>query len=308
MGTPALAAHILARLAEAAGADFRLAGVVTRPDQPRGRGLALDSSEVAATAARLGLPTLKPAKIKTAEFLAQLRAFNPDLLIVAAYGRILPNTVLAAARVMPINIHVSLLPRHRGAAPVEGAILSGDAETGVTIMRITERMDAGPILMQRAIPVAADDTQGTLKARLAELGATAMLEALIKLRRGELGETAQNESQATYTAPIKKEDAVIDWSADAARIERMTRAYDPWPVARTTLEGAPLMVYRAAVQVADASGHVPGTIVAVQPAPTIQCGSGRLELLEVQAAGRKRMAAADFFRGRRVKVGSRLGA
>jgi methionyl-tRNA formyltransferase len=308
MGTPALAAHILARLAEAAGADFRLAGVVTRPDQPRGRGLALDSSEVAATAARLGLPTLKPAKIKTAEFLEQLRAFDPDLLVVAAYGRILPNAVLEAARVMPINIHVSLLPRHRGAAPVEGAILSGDAETGVTIMRITERMDAGPILMQRAIPVAADDTQGTLKARLAELGATAMLEALSKLRRGELAETAQDESQATYTAPIKKEDAVIDWSLDAARIERMTRAYDPWPVARTTLEGAPLMVYRAAVQVADASGDVPGMIVAVQAIPTIQCGSGRLELLEVQAAGRKRMAAADFFRGRRVKVGSRLGA
>ncbi len=308
MGTPALAAHILRRLAEAADGGFKIAGVVTRPDRPRGRGMALDSSEVASAAASLGLPILKPTKIRTGEFVDQLKALDPDLLVVAAYGRILPDSILEVARLMPMNVHVSLLPRHRGAAPVEGAILSGDAETGVTIMRITQQMDAGPILFQRAIAIAADDTQASLKSKLAALGARLMFEALEKLRRGGLTETTQDESKATYTTPVKKEDAIIDWNADASRIERMSRAYDPWPVARTTLDGAPLMIYRAVVQDGDPSAGPPGTIIALKPFPTVQCGRGRLQLLEVQAAGRKRMAAADFFRGRRIAVGHRLGA
>ncbi len=308
MGTPAPAAHILERLVQSSGAGFRVIGAVTRPDQPRGRGLALGQSEVAAAAARFGLPALKPAKIKGAEFLAQLRPFDPDLLVVAAYGRILPNAILEVPRLLPLNVHLSLLPRHRGAAPVEGAILAGDSETGATIMRMTERMDAGPILMQRAIPIATGDTQETLKAKLAELGATLLIEALDRLARGELAETPQDETAATFTSPVKKEDAIIDWRADAARIERMTRAYDPWPVARTTLDAQPLMIYRAAVQAGDAAGRAPGTIVALKPVPTVQCGAGRLALLEVQAAGRKRMAGADFFRGQRVEAGRRLGA
>jgi methionyl-tRNA formyltransferase len=311
MGTPALAAHILRRLAEASGAAMRIVGVVTRPDRPRGRGMALDCSEVASAAAELGLPVFKPAKIRTGEFADQLKALDPDLLVVAAYGRILPDSVLETPRLMPLNIHVSLLPRHRGAAPVEGAILAGDAETGVTVMRITQQMDAGPILMQRAISIAAADTASTLKSKLAELGAILMLEAIDKLRRGELTATPQDESQATYTAPVKKEDAVIDWSTEAARIERMTRAYDPWPVARTTLDGALLMVYRAAVEAGDSNdptgSSTPGTIVGMKPVPIVQCGRGWLKLLEVQAAGRKRMAAADFFRGRRIEIGHRLG-
>jgi methionyl-tRNA formyltransferase len=313
MGTPAPAAHILARLAESSGPGFGVVGVVTRPDQPRGRGLSLEPSEVGAVAARLKLPVLKPTRIKTAEFVEQINAFDPDLLVVAAYGRILPNAVLEAPRVMPVNVHLSLLPRYRGAAPVEGAILSGDSETGVTIMRITEQMDAGPILLQRAIPIAADDTQATLKARLAELGAVLILEALAKFERGEILETPQDDSQATYTSPVKKEDAIIALSAEAARIERMARAYDPWPVARTSLDGQPLMIYRAAVANRDMvaaftpSANVPGTIVALRPRPTVRCGAGQIELIEVQAAGRRRMHAGDFFRGRRVKVGRRLG-
>src|SRR5512142_3252528 len=176
MGTPALAAHILERLADACGTaagagsvntGFEIAGVVTRPDQPRGRGLKLEPSEVAVVAAQRGLSVLKPAKIRAAEFLAELSALNPDLLVVAAYGRILPDPVLAAARIMPINVHASLLPRHRGASPVEDAILCGDAESGVTIMRITERMDAGPILLQRRIELAPGETQGSLKEKIA---------------------------------------------------------------------------------------------------------------------------------------------
>jgi methionyl-tRNA formyltransferase len=306
MGTPALAAHILERLAAAGERGFEIAGVVTRPDRPRGRGLALQPSEVAAAAARHGFAILKPAKIRTAEFLAQLRALQPDLLVVAAYGRILPDPVLEAPRIMPLNVHASLLPRHRGAAPVEGAILAGDVETGVTIMRITSRMDAGPIMLQRAIPIAPDETQGTLKKKLAELGAEALLDALDKLRRGELTETPQDDSRATYTSPITKDDAVIDWTVEATLIERMVRAYNPSPVARTRLGSEELLIWRAALDDADAVGEPPGTIARVRPDVVVQCGRGRLVVAEVQSAGRKRMAAADFMRGRRVLPGQRL--
>ena len=307
MGTPALAAHILDRLASRAGPEFEVVAVVTRPDRPRGRGLALEPCEVAAIAARRGLPVLKPEKIRTEEFLRQLKAFAPDLLVVAAYGRILPAAVLEAARLMSLNVHASLLPRHRGAAPIEAALLAGDRTTGVTIMRMTEQMDAGPILLQREIPIAPDETQATLKVKLAELGAEALLEALAKFARGEIRELAQDESKATYCRPVKKEDAIIDWSLDAARIEAMTRAYDPWPVARTRLGGKELLVFRAKLEDRGIGDEPPGTVVRVEPVPVVRCGSGMLGLLEVQAPGRKRMAAADFMRGRRITKGHRLG-
>jgi methionyl-tRNA formyltransferase len=312
MGTPALAARILERLVAASGPGFVIAGVVTRPDQPRKRGLKLEPSEVGAVADRRGLKTLKPVKIRTPEFLADLKSLEPDLLVIAAYGRILPNPVLEAARLMPINVHASLLPRHRGAAPVEGAILAGDTESGVTIMRVTEQMDAGPILLQRAVAIAPGETQGTLKDKLAELGADTLIEALKLLRRGELHETPQDSNLATYTSPVAKDHAVIDWESDARQIERMTRAFDPWPVARTTLRDDDLMVWRAMViqdtNVAGAPGVAPGTLVRLKPEPVVCCGTGMLALLEVQAAGRKRISAADFMRGRRVSPGSRLGS
>jgi len=308
MGTPALAAHILERLVTAPGAGFSVVGVVTRPDKPRGRSLAMEPSEVGAVAARHSIPTLKPTKIRTAEFARELKAFEPDLLVVAAYGRILPQAILEAPKIAPLNVHASLLPRHRGAAPIEGAILAGDAETGVTIMRIVEQMDAGPAYLLRAIPIAPDDTQGTLKEKLAELGASAILEAIDLAMRGALVETAQDEALATYTSIVKKQDAVIDWSTSAVQIERMTRAYDPWPVARTRLGAEEMLLWRATVEDADVVGETPGTIVSVTPHPVVQCGIGRVRLVEVQAPGRKRMAAADFFRGKRIAAGARLGA
>jgi methionyl-tRNA formyltransferase len=310
MGTPALAAHILERLVVASGATFRVVGVVTRPDKPRGRSLVTEPSEVGAVAARHSIPTLKPAKIRTVEFVQELQAFEPDLLVVAAYGRILPQAILEAPKIAPINVHASLLPRHRGAAPIEGAILSGDAETGVTIMRIVEQMDAGPIYLERAIPIAPDETQATLKDKLAELGASALLEAIDLAIRGELVETPQDESLATYTSIIKKQDAVIDWTASAVQIERMTRAYDPWPVARTRLGGEELLIWRAAIENDDEEsiGDAPSTILSVAPNPVVQCGVGRLRLVEVQAPGRKRIPAADFFRGKRIAAGARLGS
>ena len=307
MGTPAFAARILERLVVASGANFKVVGVVTRPDRPRGRGLGTEPGEVGALAARRGIPTLKPAKIRTPEFLSELKAFAPDLLVVAAYGRILPNSILDVPRIAPMNVHASLLPRHRGAAPVEAAILAGDAETGVTIMRIVEQMDAGPMYLKRKILIEPNDTQGTLKEKLAELGADAMLEAIDLAARGALVETPQDEAQATFTAQVEKKDAVIDWTASAVQIERMTRAYDPWPVARTRLGADEVLIWRASVEDVHSSDHAPGTIVSVKPNPVVQCGTGRLRLLEVQAAGRKRISAADFLRGKRVEAGARFG-
>jgi methionyl-tRNA formyltransferase len=307
MGTPRLAAHILERMVAASGAHFRVVGVITRPDQPRGRRLVLEPSEVGAVAAQHSIPTLKPVKIRTPEFLAELKSFEPDLLVVAAYGRILPQSILDLPTIAAINVHASLLPKYRGAAPIEGAILGGERETGVTIMRIIEQMDAGPMYLQRAIPIAPDDTQATLKDKLAELGAQAILEAIEMLLRGELKETPQDEAAATYTKQIEKSDGVIDWSKPASVIERMTRAYDPWPIARTTLNGEEILIWRAAVENEEVIGEEPGTIVAIKPNPMVQCGIGRLTLIEMQAAGRKRMPAADFLRGKRVGIGARLG-
>jgi methionyl-tRNA formyltransferase len=311
MGTPQLAARILQKLLTAPPGLCQVVAVVTRPDQPRGRGLRLEPSEVSALARAHHLPVLKPTRIRTTEFVAELRSFAPDLLVIAAYGRILPSEVLGVAGIMPLNVHASLLPKFRGASPVEGAILAGESESGVTIMRVTERMDAGPTLLQRRIPIAPDETQGSLKIKLAEIGGAALLEALSLLRLGEHHETEQDDSLATYTSPIKKEDAIIDWQADFRLIERMVRAYDPWPVARTKIGADELLVWRAraisqhegGIESATAS---PGTLVKVKPIPIVQCGQGLLQLIELQAAGRRRMAAAEFMRGRHVAEGLSL--
>ena len=312
MGTPHLAARILEILLTAPRDQLRVVAAVTRPDQPRGRGLRLETSEVGLLADKCTIPVLKPARIRNSEFLGELRSFEPDLLVIAGYGKILPKEVLAAAHLMPINVHTSLLPKFRGASPVEGAILAGEPESGVTIMRVSERMDAGPILLQRTISLAPGETQGSLKAKLAELGGAVLLEALTLLMRGELAETEQDETLATYTSLITKEHAIIDWDADAEHVERMVRAYDPWPVARTKLVHDELLVWRAALvssseESLESATAPPGTLVKLEPGPIVKCGKGLLELIEVQAPGRRRMAAAAFMRGRRVGEGLRLG-
>jgi methionyl-tRNA formyltransferase len=305
MGTPALAAHILNALLEASGAPWRVVAVVTQPDQPRGRGLSLTMSEVAAVAQRHGLPLMKPRRIRTPEFVGELRALAPDYLVIAAYGRILTGEILAVPSRLPLNVHASLLPRHRGAAPIQGALLAGDARTGVTIMRVVERMDAGPILLQRELPIAADDTLSSLSKKLAQLGAEALMEALTLLARGNLPEIPQDETQATYTALVRKADALIDWNLPAARIERMVRAYNPWPVAFTRLAAEEIRVYRASVRALPAAlAARPGTILAAGRELMVQCGEGALSLIEVQAPGRKRVSGPDFARGRRLVVGA----
>ncbi len=305
MGTPALAAHILKRLAAADAEKYRVVAVVTRPDQPRGRKLVMEPSEAGAAASALAIPILKPTKIRTPEFLAELKSFEPDLIVVAAYGRILPQSILDAPRIMPMNVHASLLPRHRGASPIEGAILAGDVETGVTIMRVVEKMDAGPMILKRSIQIASDDTQGTLKEKLAELGAAALLEALEQFINGALVETPQDESLATSTGIIEKKNAMIDWNRSAAEIERAVRAYDPWPIARTRFGGDELMIWRARV-INDSASDDPGTILSIKLEVVVQCGRGQLALLEVQAPGRKRISALDWARGKRLEAGARF--
>ncbi len=267
----------------------------------------MEPSEAGAVATRLQIPVLKPVKIRTAEFVAELKSYAPDLIVVAAYGRILTQAILEVPRLMPINVHASLLPRHRGASPIEGAILAGDAETGVTIMRVVEELDAGPMLLERSIPIEPNDTQGRLKEKLAELGGAALIGALELFARGEIVETQQDESLATFTKIIEKKDAVIDWRRPALEIERAVRAYDPWPVARTGIGGEDLLIWRARVENDAAPAATAGTIVSIKPEIIVQCGMGRLTLIEVQAPGRKRIASGDFARGKRLEIGARLG-
>ncbi|HLH76515.1 MAG TPA: methionyl-tRNA formyltransferase [Candidatus Binataceae bacterium] len=304
MGTPELAARILEVMLQQHHPGWRVVGGVTRPDQPRGRGLGVAPSPVAVVCARHGVPALKPRALGSREFLSQLTGWAPDYLVVAAYGRILPRAVLDLPRGLPINVHASLLPRLRGAAPIQGALLAGDRQTGVTIMRVVERLDAGPILLQRRLEILPDDTCASLSTRLADLGAQAVLEALEELIAGRLAEMPQDESQATYTALVKKADARIDWTLPAVQIERMVRAYYPWPIAHALLGGEEVRIYGATPLAESYPGDAaPGTVVAVGRELVVRCGEGNLRLLEVQAPGRKRIKGEDFARGRRLVVG-----
>ncbi len=308
MGTPQFAAKPLKRLIIKGGSQWQVVGVVTGPDRPRGRGLEVTPTPVAEVGAASGVPVLKPTSMRDQEFVGQLRALAPDLLVVVAYGKILPKEVLEIPRIMPLNVHASLLPRHRGASPVEAAILAGDTQTGITLIRMTEQMDAGPVLMQVAIPILPGDTQGSLKERLSELAADTLEQALPAIAKGELAEAPQDETQATYCKPIKKQDAWIDWSKDCVYIERMTRAYDPWPVARSRLSGKELLIFRAEALPDQHQAAWPGTVVEVQPEPVVACGQGALKLLEVQLAGKRRVSGGDLVRGRHLQKGQRLGS
>jgi methionyl-tRNA formyltransferase len=304
MGTPELAATVLAALLE--GED-RVVGVFTRPDAARGRGLEVAAPPVKQLAEPRGVPVLQPRGWKDGTAVDALRELAPDLVVVAAYGRLLPQAALDVPRFGCINVHASLLPRWRGADPITRAILAGDAETGVTIMQMVLEMDAGAILLQRSTPIAPDDTGESLERRLAALGATALCRALDEWRAGRLVATPQDPSGVTLAPLVTKQDGVIDWRRPAADIERAVRAFQPWPVASTSRAGTPLRVWAAEID-ARASGE-PGTVLAVGPrGVAVATGAGALRLREVQAAGKKRMPAADWARGARVTAGERLGA
>jgi methionyl-tRNA formyltransferase len=282
-----------------------LVGVVSQPDRPRGRGLDSQPSPVSVAAETLGVPLLRPASVRTPEALAAIAAWAPDLLVVAAYGKILPRALLALPTLAPVNVHASLLPRHRGAAPIAAAILAGDAETGVTIMLMSEGLDEGDMLLKRTRAVAASDTTESLTAALADLGAVALGDALARLRGSGLAPEPQDASAATYAPRLTKDDGRIDWTRDAATIERMVRAFTPWPSAFTTLGGRTVKILAARVG-DDGATVPPGTIAVREGALEVGTGAGTLVVTILQAEGKKAMPAAAFAAGARLAADVRF--
>jgi methionyl-tRNA formyltransferase len=298
MGTPAFAVPSLRALTAAT----TLVGVVSQPDRPRGRGLASQPSPVSLAARDLGVPLMNPASVRTAEAREAIAGWRPDLLVVAAYGKILPPAVLALPTLAPVNVHASLLPRHRGAAPIAAAITAGDARTGVTIMLMTEAMDAGDALLQRTLPIRADDTTETLTVALADLGASALTDALAMLRTSGLRAEPQETSRVTYAPRHTKDDGRIDWTRDAVDLERMVRAFTPWPSAFTTLGERTVRILSARLGDPTQGTTLPGTIYVRGDELEVATGRGTLVVVKLQAEGKKAMPAGAF------AAGARLGA
>ena len=288
-GTPEFAAQALAALI---AAGHQLALVLTQPDRPSGRGMALRPSPVKTLALEHGIEVFQPPTLRDAAAQARLQAVGADAMIVAAYGLILPQAVLDLPRFGCINIHASLLPRWRGAAPIQRAILAGDAESGVCIMQMEAGLDTGPVLLSAALPIAADETAGSLHDRLAELGAGLIVTALEKM---PLAPTPQADCGVTYAAKIEKSEAMLDWNQSAQQLARQVRAFNPFPGALATLGQLSVKVWRASAEAGEGS---PGTILASDRAGIlVACGEGALRLTELQKAGGKRLSAAQFLAG-----------
>lgn len=272
----------------------RVAAVYTQPDRPAGRGQQLATSAVKQCAIRHGLPVEQPATLRDQATVERLQQWHADVMVVVAYGLILPAAVLALPRLGCLNIHASLLPRWRGAAPIHRAILAGDTQTGVTIMRMDAGLDTGPMLLERATPITGSDTAAALHDRLAAMGAEALLTALDGILDGSIAARPQPGQGVTYAAKIRKDEASIDWSKTAAELDRQVRAFNPWPVAETRYNGQQLRVWEA--NPADAnSTAAPGTVVATgAEGIQVATGSGILNLTRVQLAGRKAVSAAQF--------------
>ncbi len=297
-GTPEFAERILARLL---ARQEDVVGVLTQPDRPAGRGRRLQASPVKTLALQAGLPLLQPASSRAPETLHWLRQQNPDLLIVVAFGQILPAAILDTPRLGAINVHASLLPAWRGAAPIVRALAAGDAETGICIMQMEAGLDTGPVLWTRKTPISDNDTGASLHDRLAELGAEALGEALDRLWCGELHAEAQDDEKASYAKKLRKEEARIDWSQDAQTLERLIRAFNPYPVAHCHFRGQPLRVWAAKI---GTGRGTPGALLAARAeGPEIACGQGSLILTRLQPAGKGQLAGADFLRGYRPEEG-----
>lgn len=303
-GSPAFAVTVLEALL---ASDHEVAGAVTQPPRPSGRGRRERPTEVARIAAGAGLPVLAPERPRGEEFLREVAALEGDVFVVAAYGAILPPEALTLPPHGALNVHASLLPDYRGAAPVTRALLDGRRETGITIMRMDAGLDTGPICLQEAIPVRAEDTAGTLTGRLAGLGGRLAVQALDRLAAGTLVETPQDDARATYAGKVTTAEAALDWNRPGGEIERAIRAFDPWPGAWTTRAGERLKVFRASRAPAGREAGRPGTVVGLDPAPIVAAGAGAVRLDLVQPAGGQRMAGAEWARGRRVELGERLG-
>ena len=303
MGTPQTAAHTLEDLIQ--GPD-PIVGAVTQPDRPAGRGQRSLPSPVRRVAESRGIPVVAPEKIRDPEFLKLLTEWHPDVIVVVAYGRILPKAILDLAPYGCINVHYSLLPKYRGAAPAAWTIINGETTAGVTTMQLVQKMDAGPIYLQEAMPIGSAETTGSLQAKLTPVGAYLLLETLRGLHAGSLLPREQDESGVTFAPLLKKEDGLIDWAQPAIVIERRVRGFNPWPGAYSHISGRMLKVHRARVVTADTTG-TPGEVLRADAEGLwIGTGTGVLALEEVQFENRKKLSGAEFLRGARVKPGDRL--
>jgi methionyl-tRNA formyltransferase len=305
-GTPEFAVPTLEALL---ASRHRVIGVVTQPDRPRGRGHQLSHSPVKALALASGLPVLQPEKMRDEAFLAALRAFDADLGVVAAYGRILTDAILAIPRLGLINVHASLLPRWRGAAPIHRAVMAGDTETGVTIMRVVRELDAGPMLAATRLPIAPADTAETVERALAAQGAAALIAIVDRLAEGPVPEEPQPVTGITYADRITKQDAPLFWWRSARELQNQVRGLTPWPLASTTLNDVRLLVVTAEEGQGPAPADaLPGTVLEAAGDRLIAAaGHGTLRLIAIRPEGRRTMDAREFLAGHRVAAGARFG-
>ncbi len=317
MGTPQFAVPALEALIDGSApgkvlpAGYEIVTVITRPDKPVGRGQTIVYAPVKQAALAHGLPVWQPGSFKRPENSEALAAYAADLYIVAAFGQILPQSVLDQPHYGTLNIHASLLPKYRGVSPISEAILQGDEETGVTIMLLDAGVDTGPLLLKRSIPISDDDTTGSLTAKLADLGAQALLEVLPRWVAGEITPEAQDEQRSSHTHMLRKEDGEIQWGRPAAVIARMVRAYTPWPGAYTHWRGKLLKIVTAqAITLEPATDLVPGTVTVREEAGhvvlAIVTGAGFLVVKHLQLEGKRAMSAEEFFRGYAQIVGEML--
>jgi methionyl-tRNA formyltransferase len=305
-GTPEFAVPPLRALL---GEGFEVVGVVTQPDRAVGRSRStLEPPPVKKIAVAEGIPVFQPEKSRGEEFVAQLRALQPDLSVVVAYGHILSTEIIDLPRLGTINIHASLLPKLRGAGPIQASILQGDTETGVTIMRMVKALDAGASILQVRTPIPEDETYGELQLRLSEMGALALIEALALMDLGEAAETPQDDSQATYAPKIDRTMTRVNWAADARTVCRTIRAFDPRPGAYAQVKGGEVKLYGARVSTRPVEGApAPGEVLAIDvDGMTVACLGGSVQIASVHPAGKRRIAPQEWARGRGIAVGERL--
>ncbi|MDR3699542.1 MAG: methionyl-tRNA formyltransferase [Candidatus Sulfopaludibacter sp.] len=302
LGTPGFAVPTLERTVVA---GHEVVEVVTQPDRPRGRGRQLAASPVKEAAMRLGIPVYQPERVRRPEAVEHLRALAPDAMVVVGYGQIIPQSAIDLAPLGIINVHASLLPKYRGAGPIQWAIANGETRTGVTTMRIDAGLDTGEMLLKAETDIGPEENAVELGLRLAEMGADLLVRTLAGLADGSIAPEKQDSAQATYAPLLKKEDGAIEWSRPALEIHNRVRGLQPWPGASTVFRGQTLHVWRSRVADAGAGGAA-GAVRSVRPL-VVQCGSGALELLEVQMEGRKRVPAGDFANGQRLTENEILG-
>jgi methionyl-tRNA formyltransferase len=304
-GTPAFAVPTLSRLL---ASRHEVVAVVTQPDRPRGRGQRVSDAPVKALALERGLKVLQPERLSRDLFEESFTLLKADLGVVAAYGKILPEWLLQTPALGMINVHASLLPKYRGAAPVHRAVVAGETETGVTIMRVVKSLDAGPMLAKVTRPIGPYESSDVVERDLAALGANLLVSLLDDLHSGHVVETPQNDADATYAPRLTKEEGLIDWTRAALDVHNQVRGLRPWPTAFTFLNGARLVVHQARPSDAEVSGAFPGTCVAAGAVISVACGDGRaLDLLQVQLEGRRVISARDFVGGHGPLTGQHLG-